>query len=57
MFWQLLFIDGVLPVQDKLLNKAAVFDFDGTYLRFESKTSEAYARDVLPGKVSASLSI
>lgn len=51
------FIDGVLSVQDKLLNKAAVFDFDGTYLRFESKTSEAYARDVLPGKVSASLSI
>lgn len=44
-------------LQDKLLNKSAVFDFDGTYLRFESKTSEAYAREVLPGKVSATLSL
>ena len=50
-------IGGSSSVQDRLLNKAAVFDFDGTYLRFESRTSEAYARDVLPGKVSASLSI
>lgn len=42
-------------LQDKLLNKSAVFDFDGSHLTFESKTSEVYARDVLPGKVSASL--
>lgn len=53
----LLLISDVLSVQDKLLNKSAVFDFDGTYLRFESKTSEAYAREVLPGKVSATLSL
>lgn len=42
-------------VQDKLLNRSSVFAYDGSHLRFESKTSEAYARDVLPGKVSLSL--
>ena len=39
-------------VQDKLLNSAAVFEFDGSYLKFESRTSEVYARDILPGKIS-----
>ena len=54
---QPLLVNDVFSLQDKLLNKSAVFDFDGTYLRFESKTSETYARDVLPGKVSATLSL
>ncbi|DBB09593.1 hypothetical protein WJX82_008458 [Trebouxia sp. C0006] len=44
-------------MQDKLLNRSSVFAYDGSHLRFESKTSEAYARDVLPGKVSTSLSL
>ncbi len=44
-------------LQDKLLNRSSVFSYDGSHLRFESKTSEAYARDVLPGKVSTSLSL
>ena len=44
-------------LQDKLLNRSSVFAYDGSHLRFESKTSEAYARDVLPGKVSTSLSL
>ncbi len=44
-------------MQDKLLNQSSVFGYDGSYLRFESKTSEAYARDVLPGKVSSTLTL
>ena len=44
-------------LQDKLLNSAAIFSFDGTVLRFESRTSEAYARDILPGKISPDVKI
>ena len=42
-------------LQDKLLKCSSVFEFDGSHLRFESRTSEAYARDMLLGKVSSSL--
>ena len=47
----------VVLLQEKLLKSAAIFRFDGSKLQFESRTSETYARDILPGKISPDIKI